>query len=244
MSPDTDLLTPLPPNDLSEVYGCRHMLEIGAHLRNLAQRGDTLTLSFQDVSANTRILDVCTDSFVFDAGEPETYRALLAAMQTRFVAEPDGVRLEFVVGTPRITEFQGQPAFEADFPSVLYYMQRRAYFRVNTPATAPYSGTGVLSDGTPLSFVLADLSMSGISVRSDAPAAAGLTPGALLREVELRLGARTIQGAELEVMSVQPGEPAGGHQFGCRFARLPQSAENTLQRVITEVAVGQYRADR
>lgn len=238
MSMDLQRSQHMPPTDATDDFGCRHVLEIGAHLRNLAQRADTLTVSFDGGAFETRILDVRPDSFVFEASRPEVCDAPLVAPQSRFVGEPDGVHVEFAIGTPRLIEFQGRPAFEADFPAVLYYMQRRAYFRVVTPAAAPFLCVGALDDGTPFSFELADLSMSGIGVRTADPAAARLVPCTQLSGVELQLGQRGLRDVTLELMSVRPA-PAGGHLLGFRFAALPLSADNTLQRVITELAVGQ-----
>ena len=98
----------------------------------------------------TRILAVNgrERTFVFDWGAlPEQNAGVLAAPECHFHASPDGVRVEFKTATPRRTEFEGRPAFESDFPEVLYYMQRREYFRVDTPVLEPCICRGDLPSG-------------------------------------------------------------------------------------------------
>src|ERR1700753_1288826 len=117
-------------------FGRRNPLEIGVSLRNLANRGDFLTAQYGYGNANT---------FTFDwGGVPEQNSLVLASQKLIFHSSPDGVRVEFTTGAARQTSFEGRPAFEADFPPVLYYMQRREYFRVEAPVLDPYICSGML----------------------------------------------------------------------------------------------------
>src|SRR6185503_8115939 len=123
-----------PTEDAAENYhhfGRRNPLEIGVQLRNLANRGDFLTVQYKSGQLVTRILDVDVRerTFVFDWGAlAEQNRGMLASPSCTFRASPEGVRVEFSTPTPAETRFEGLPAFEAAFPEVLYYVQRREYF--------------------------------------------------------------------------------------------------------------------
>jgi len=120
------------PDERASEFGRRTPAEIGVHLRNLASRRDNLTVQYAGGQLVTQLLDVDLRRrvFTFDWGsQPEQNQGLLAARRCLFQAQPEGVRIEFSIGTPREVRYEGMPAFEADFPEVLVYMQRREYFR-------------------------------------------------------------------------------------------------------------------
>jgi c-di-GMP-binding flagellar brake protein YcgR len=222
-------------------FGRRNPLEIGVQLRNLVNRGDFLTVQYKGGQLVTKILDVDVRgrTFTFDWGAlADQNRGLLAAPRSHFHASPDGVRVEFATPTPRETSFEGQPAFEADFPEVLFYVQRREYFRVNGPILDPYICSGRLPEGGPFRFDVQDLSLGGVGMRTTDERVAQLQLGALLPETELSLGALGKLSVDLELVSTRAVTQPNGtqrYQLGFRFVTLPGNAENTLQRLITQL---------
>src|SRR5260370_36159506 len=147
-------------------FGRRNPLEIGVQLRNLANRGDFLTVQHKGGQLVTRILDVNVRErmFVFDWGAlAEQNQGVLKSPHCTFRASPEGVRVEFATATPKETRFEGLPAFEAAFPEVLFYVQRREYFRVDAPVLDPYFCRGRLPEGDTFRFEVQDLSLGGIS---------------------------------------------------------------------------------
>ena len=158
-----------PQDESGHDFGRRNPLEIGVQLRNLVNRGDFLTVQYAGGQLVTRLLDVDVRgrTFTFDWGAlSEQNKGLLAAPRCQFHAAPDGVRVEFATGTPRETRFEGLPAFEADFPEVLFYVQRREYFRVDAPILDPYVCTGRLPEGDTFRFEVHDLSLGGVGMRT------------------------------------------------------------------------------
>jgi c-di-GMP-binding flagellar brake protein YcgR len=222
-------------------FGRRNPLEIGVQLRNLLNRGDFLTVQYNGGQLVTRILDVDARGrkFVFDWGAlAEQNRGMLAAPRCMFHASPEGVRVEFTTSTPSETRFEGLPAFEAAFPEVLYYVQRREYFRVDAPIIDPYLCRGRLPDGDSFRFEVHDLSLGGIGLRTTDERVAELPMGTTLTDVEVVLNTHGTLLLDMQLVSHRASEMPNGmrrYQLGFRFVTLPGSAENTLQRLITQL---------
>jgi flagellar brake protein len=222
-------------------FGRRNPLEVGVQLRNLANRGDFLTLQYRGGQLVTRILDVDTRerTFVFDWGAvSEQNNGVLDTAQCQFHASPDGVRVEFNTPTPRRTEFEGRPAFEASFPEVLFYVQRREYFRVDTPVMDPCMCRGTLPDGQRFAFEVHDVSLGGVGLRTNDERAGALVMGAYLPDVELDLRAYGKLRVDLALVVLRFIDLPNGerrYHLGMRFESLPGSTENSLQRYITQL---------
>ncbi|SAK93973.1 YcgR protein superfamily protein [Caballeronia glebae] len=222
-------------------FGRRNPLEIGVALRNLANRGDFLTAQYGDGQIVTRLLDVDVTAhrFTFDwGGLEEQNRGVLASQKLIFSASPDGVRVEFTTPGPRETTFDGRPAFEVDFPTVLYYMQRREYFRVEAPVLDPYVCTGTLPDGERFRFEVHDLSLGGVALRTMDERVADLEMGIVLQDAELHFSANGRVTLDMMLVSHRESTTAKGdrrYTIGFKFVSMPGSAENTLQRLITQL---------
>ncbi len=222
-------------------FGRRNPLEIGVALRNLANRGDFLTAQYGDAQIVTRLLDVDVTShrFTFDwGGVAEQNRDVLQAPKLIFHAAPDGVRVEFTTATPRETSFDGRPAFEAEFPSVLYYMQRREYFRVEAPVLDPYICSGSLPGGDRFRFEVHDLSLGGVALRTTDERVADMELGVEIQDAELHFTATGKVTLDMKLVSHRESTTLKGDRrftLGFKFTSMPGSAENTLQRLITQL---------
>ncbi|MGF6769786.1 c-di-GMP-binding flagellar brake protein YcgR [Paraburkholderia sp. GAS199] len=229
------------PDESGHDFGRRNPLEIGVQLRNLVNRGDFLTVQYSDGQLVTRLLDVDVRerTFTFDWGAlSEQNKGLLESKRCQFHAAPDGVRVEFATPTPRETRFEGLPAFEADFPDVLFYVQRREYFRVDAPIIDPYMCSGRLPEGDTFRFEVHDLSLGGVGMRTADMRVAELPMGTRLMDCELTLGALGRLSLDLQLVSHRSTALPNGtqrFQLGFRFLTLPGNAENTLQRLITQL---------
>jgi c-di-GMP-binding flagellar brake protein YcgR len=222
-------------------FGRRNALEIGAQLRNLEMRGDFLTVQYHGGQLVTRILhvDASARAFLFDWGAlDEQNRGVLDTERCLFHAAPEGVRVEFEIGQPREKHFEGRPAFESAFPDILYVVQRRDYFRVDAPIVEPYVCRGLLPDGDSFRFEVHDLSLGGLGLRTLDERVARLPVGTVLYDVEIGLGSHGVLALDIELVSHHETTMPNGsrrHQIGFRFLTLPGSAENTLQRLITQL---------
>ncbi|MFM9922819.1 flagellar brake protein [Variovorax sp. H27-G14] len=237
---DAPSQTQTPPDIGSSEYGRRNPLEIGARLRNLVNSSDFLTVQYAGGQLVTQLLDVDVRArtFTFDWGaSTEQNQGLLAAPRCHFSAQPDGVRVEFATATPRENRFEGLPAFEVDFPEVLFYLQRREYFRVDTPLDS-FTCTGRWPKGDAFRFDVHDLSLGGVGMRTMDERVAILPIGTFLRNCELSLGTLGRLSLDLELVSQRPSTLPNGklrYQLGFRFLALPGSVEGRLQRLITQL---------
>ena len=255
---DASGLTDAPPDESqrSEAesttdFARRNPLEIGGQLRSLVNSGDFLTVVYAGGQFVTQLLDVNVRgrTFTFDWGASEAQnQALLAAPRSHFHGQPDGVRVEFATNSPRETRYEGLPAFEADFPELLFYIQRREYFRVDAPtARGAYTCSGRLPKGEPFRLDVQDLSLGGVGLRTTDERIAELPIGTLLRNCELSFGKIGRISLDLELMSQRSvALPHGTPRFhmGFRFLALPGNLESQLQRLITQLELEQRSTER
>jgi flagellar brake protein len=234
-------ITARPSRDIDERYAQRHPLQIAMCLRKLAKRSDFLTVGFDCGQIVTQLLDVDSRDarFVFDCGSDHSYNARLQSAESlTFRGQPAGIRTEFVTGRAMSTTFEGRPAFEASFPALLYYVQRREYFRVDTPLVDPFTASGEDDGGDAFRLEIQDMSLGGVALRTADERFAALPAGNVWHDVTLRLGGLGSAVADLEVVASREAlTPTGERRtiLGCRFVALRNNAECTLQRAITQI---------
>ncbi|MFM0058907.1 flagellar brake protein [Paraburkholderia phytofirmans] len=222
-------------------FAQRHPLQIAVCLRQLVAGKDFVTVEFDGRQIVTQILDVDSRNarFVFDAGSvADDNAALPAARQLTFRSLPGGIRTEFTTFDATLTQFDGLPAFEAPFPALLYYVQRREFFRVQTPVLDPYIASGAYLDGGSFRLELQDLSLGGIALKTADERFGSLESGTVLRDVTLHLGGFGMLRLDLEIVAPRQVTTAKGDRrfvIGCKFVATPGPAERTLQRVVTQL---------
>ncbi|MGJ7611419.1 MULTISPECIES: flagellar brake protein [unclassified Variovorax] len=228
------------PDESADEFGRRNPMEIGARLRNLVNGSDFLTVQHARGQLVTQLLDVDVRArtFTFDWGaSAEQNQGLLTAQRCQFSAQPEGVRIEFATASPRESRFEGLPAFEADFPEVLFYLQRREYFRVETPLDS-FTCTGRWPKGDAFRFEVNDLSLGGVGMRTMDERITNLSIGTFLRNCELSLGTLGKLSIDLELVSRRHTTLPNGklrYQLGFRFMALPGSVEGRLQKLINQL---------
>ncbi|WP_187360118.1 flagellar brake protein [Chitinolyticbacter meiyuanensis] len=239
---DERTLAQLPDDPDLERYRMVNPLEIGAVLRQLLSRGDFVTVHFgRGQMMITRILqvDVASRSFCFDwAGQEELNRALLASERNICVAAPDGVRVQFVLPRPREARVDGRPAFIVAFPPDLIKLQRREFFRIETPLAHPFVCRFGLAEGARMTLSLHDLSLGGIGLWATQDDAQRLERGLLLHDAVIELGAAGTVQTDLEIRSLRPMTSRTGEvriHVGCRFLNLTRGAEASVQRLMAQL---------
>lgn len=228
-------------HDADSNFAQRHPLQIAVCLRNLVSGKDFVTVEFGGRQIVTQLLDVDSRHarFIFDAGSvADDNAALPAARELTFRSLPGGIRTEFVTQAATTVTFEGLAAFEVPFPTLLYYVQRREFFRVPTPLVDPYIASGVDGNGGSFRLELQDLSLGGIALKTADARFGSLETGTLLRDVSLQLGSFGTLQLDLEIVAPRVvTTPKGDQRFviGCRFASALGPSERTLQRVVTQL---------
>lgn len=219
-------------------YRLTHSSQIGTVLRDLAWQKCILNVrarTAHEMVTSVLHVDPASRTFVFDwcSTEPER-QALLASNENAFSASLRGVPVNFLIGTPEITQYKGGPAFSAPFPDKLYHFQRRRHFRARTLVTKGYVCTIKMSDGTVLKLDIADLSLSGVGLRSKTVDATQLPVGTTISGVHLDFGALGKLDLSLQVVGhwLAGRDDSAIHHFGCAFSNLDGRMENFLQRLV------------
>lgn len=234
-------------HDADANFAQRHPLQIAVYLRNLVSGQDFVTVEFNGRQIVTQVLDVDSRNarFIFDAGSvADDNAAIPAARELSFRSVPGGIRTEFTtLGATPVT-FDGLPAFEAPFPTLLYYVQRREFFRVQTPLLDPYIASGPYESGGSFRLELQDLSLGGVALKTADTRFGSLETGTVLHDVSLQLGSFGTLQLDLEIVAPRRvTTPKGDQRFviGCKFAGALGPAERTLQRVVTQLETNRQR---
>jgi flagellar brake protein len=232
---------------IDDRYALRHPLQVALCLRGLATRRDFLTVEFDDAQIVTQVLDVDSRRacFLFDFGSARANNAALAKSDHLvFRSQPSGVRTEFVTGQALATTFEGRPAFEVSFPELLYYVQRREYYRVDTPMSDPFLATGADPEGVDFRLELQDMSLGGIALRTSDTRFENIQRGTVWQEVTLDMRAFGAVTVDLEIVAPRVSiTPTGERRtvLGCRFVDVTGNAERVLQRAITSLETRNLR---
>ncbi|CAH2785360.1 MAG: Inner membrane protein [uncultured Paraburkholderia sp.] len=218
-----------------------HPLQIAVCLRHLVAGQGFVKVEFDGRQIVTQLLDVDSRNarFIFDAGSMASdNEALAEAGQLIFRSLPGGIRTEFVTSAATLTMFEGLPAFEVSFPSMFYYVQRREFFRMQTPVLDPYVASGPHADGTSFRLELQDLSFGGVALKTADVRFGSLEAGTVLHDVSFQLGSFGTLQLDLEIVVPRKVTTQKGDErvvIGCKFMKTPGLAERTLQRVVTQL---------
>jgi flagellar brake protein len=179
------------------------------------------------------------ERLVFDcSGSAETNRHFLDSDHSIFVGRPGGIQVQFTTGPAVEITYEGAKAFAVALPKVLVRLQRREYFRIETPRVKPLQFFARQASGEMLNLPAHDISVSGIGViASTLPE--GLALGMEFGNCRLLLPedahdlffAATVRHlTELEARS-----GTRHWRIGLEFKSLPISDENRIQRYIARI---------
>lgn len=180
---------------------------------------------------NARLIIDCS-------GSPETNQRFLAAERNTFVGRPHGIQVHFATGRASEIDFEGAKAFAVSIPKVVMRLQRRDFFRIETPRVKPLELFSRLPSGALLKLPAHDISVSGIGLTATA-LPDGLAVGSVLANChfalpeepsELFFSATVRHVTELEARN-------GLRQWrvGLQFNDLAVSAANHIQRYIVRI---------
>lgn len=172
------------------------------------------------------------------SGSPETNRHFLASERNIFVGRPGGIQLHFATGQATELSYQGAKAFAVKLPKVLVRLQRRDYFRIETPRVRPLEFFARLPGGALLSMPAHDISVAGIGL-SAGILPDGLVPGSLLANCRFSLpDENTDLFFSATLRHLTELEARSGHRqwrFGLQFNDLSLGDANHIQRYIVRV---------
>lgn len=196
----------------------------------------------------TMLLDVDykDNAVIFDWGASESVnRRLLETQRAFFVANPLGVRNQFIVTRIWETSYQGRPAFAARIPEKFVRLQRREFFRLALPLAhrRPCRFTAGEANKT-WDMTVVDIGVGGVALESPVEKLP-FEIGQIIPRVALDLQDFGKVEVALEIRYIGTVSRGQKHatRLGCHFVKLSRAQENTLQRFVTQVQC-EVRANR
>ncbi len=237
--------------DPDDKYRLKRRTEIVQTLLDLSRKPELVSAYFNQGREQiiTTVITVLSDHglVLLELGpDQKKNQKLLSSKYTNCFSKHLGVDVRFRLEKLRTARYQGQTVIAAPLPDNILRLQRREYFRVNTPMMNPLTCTIRDVDGPPLKLPLADLSIGGLSL-VDADHALSVEPFNELLDCTLSFpdhpGGIEV---DLEVRGVfmQAGGKGEIQRLGCAFVDLPNDKLNFIQRYINRLQLQQRNLQR
>jgi c-di-GMP-binding flagellar brake protein YcgR len=234
-------LLPEPEGPDHEEFRVHDRFEIIGILRDIIERRSLVTLDFSGefIVTNLLALNPETGDLFFDVARDEnTNTRIRAASRLLFVTLVDNIKTQFEAQRAETASFGNHPALRTRMPASVLRLQRRNHFRVKTPRTESLACTIPMPDRAVPSFVVENLSVSGIAVLAG-PHLEAFQPGAVFNNCRIELPDEDVITTTIEVRYLIPtratGVGGGQVRFGCRFLNLAGTVESLLQRYINRL---------
>lgn len=213
-------------------------------LKRVADAGDLITVYFNEGKdfLLTSLLSVTEKGVLLDKGSSSIMNDRARVAPKLFcVTRHDKVKLQFLVTGLSEDRFEGRTVFSAPLPETLLRLQRREYFRLNTPITRPLvcditlrRGDGVSER---LSVNVVDISAGGIAMLAP-PEGYAFEPEMEFPGCTMALPEMGVITSTLVVRNVYDVPMRNGSMHkraGCQFAGLAPGAQNMIQRYIIKI---------
>ncbi|KIA81874.1 flagellar brake protein (plasmid) [Chromobacterium amazonense] len=214
--------------------------EIAQHLTNIAKHGHMVTI-FSNKGKNfilTKILDVDFKNGVFTVdwgAEEEANNQVLGSERNVFVCSPEGVKTQFVTGALSKVIVDGQPAFVADLPEQVIKLQRREFFRIQTPLGTPVFCHVEDYGQRPIDLALFDISVGGMSLWLPDVSTVGFDIGQQYHKCTLDLKPIGVLQIGIEVrhrLASRLRNDTEAMRIGCSYLNLTPKMETLIQRYV------------
>lgn len=224
-------------------YLLRDPLEIVHLIRMLAAERALVTayLAPGSQSLLTMVLGLTSgeDAVLLDGSTSEAInRQVELAERITCITHLDKVRVQFSLGTPSRQTTGNGAVFSTALPTEVLRLQRRDFFRLNTPVAQTVLCSIPLDTrhgiGGRVEMRILDISTGGIAVAVP-PSGLALVPGMSFDGCQLKLPASEPISAQLTVRNVFRLVTRNGTEMlraGCQFTGLSPQAEGMIQRYI------------
>jgi len=219
----------------------RGMLSI---LQNIADQGTRVALFYggQNFILST-LLGVNEHGMWLDVGPfPPENKLLLLSDKITFVSVHQNVKIQFVVNDAENDLYENNEAFYLELPDYMLRIQRREFFRIPIPATAPVKCIIPIqpeNPGEPVimrSVSVVDISGGGIGLLCGEDEAV-LLPTKVFPDCQIVIPDVGTLKVTIEVRNGINFSAANvvKKRVGCCFVRLDNQVNNLLQRYITRL---------
>lgn len=191
--------TPLFEIDQPEIYGefmLSRPVEIAAYLCALEKQHAIVTIYLNDghpffLSTIVAVDDSEGSIFLDLANSAELRRLTETSPRLTLTATLDKVKIQIRAHHQKITQHDGRAVLSLPLPNSLLRLQRREYFRLETPHASPLHCKLVRQreDGSSLIFNLAllDISGGGLSLMGNTAQSEHFSPGSIFQDCRLEI---------------------------------------------------------
>ncbi|MDP1772825.1 MAG: flagellar brake protein [Methylobacter sp.] len=187
-------------------------------------------------------IDEANKAIIFDYGSKDALnQQLLKADRIIFEADFSGIKVSFKGNMLTQALYNGQPAFTMPIPELIFWMQRREFFRIKSPRSKGSYCLLIREDEEPIKLLLYDISLTGFSVLNTSTEISNLlVSGAQFEDCRLVLsevGEDTVSIKICAKLIINPDKIAALkiQKIGCLFTRISPMFESTVQRYINQL---------
>lgn len=237
----------LEQSDMYSKYMLHSRTEILYILRSMVKKS-CMTTVFFDQGRNfflTAIIEVDErqNRIVLDCGsDKEVNQRALQTPRLLCTANLDKVKIQFSLNGLQSIQSGGHPAFSAKLPEVLLRLQRREYFRLDTPQGNPIlCHVKVRNQNNvqaAMDLPLVDISGGGVGLMVPLSAESYFPIGSAIAGARIDIPEEGVIQIDLAVRNAFRVTMRNGNQHlrvGCEFINLPGNRLNMIQRYITRV---------
>ncbi len=224
-------------------YRVHDRLEIAAGLEALVRSRSLVTGYFDSgrefFLTAVVFVDEPRDQVVLDcASDRATNERALGADLVTFSATHQRIKIEFETHTLEPILLEGRDALSMPLPESLLRLQRREYFRIDTPLTRPLRCVIPARGRLPaIEASILDISCGGVAI-ADVPAGADFPVGEVLHGCVISLPDMGSVKADLTVKNAFESTLRNGarrKRFGLEFAGIPERSRVLIQRYINQM---------
>lgn len=248
-SAQEDSSVPVFEIDQPETYGqylLHNPIEILTTLRALERHRSIVTVYLDTgdqffLSAIVAVNENSGQIFLDPSNQPAVNQIASQIQQVTLSATLDKVKIQIRLPVLGTTTLAGKPAFSAAIPGTILRLQRREFFRLETPhapslrckfAAKRESGVEVFD------LPLFDISGGGLSLVGKVSQAEKFALGELFQDCRLEIPGESILSVNLRVREIFKMELSDGDQqlrLGCEFVSLPGTRLTLIERYITRL---------
>lgn len=222
-------------------YLLHSSVEIRQILKTLASRGALVTAYYNDGrdSFLTSVVGVDQDRVYLDSGQTESInRSVGAARHFIVTTALDKIKIQFSLSSLKSGRFENRNVFSAVLPDEMLRLQRREFYRLETPVSIPLKlqipGRRIAGQAT-----VVDISGGGVGVVIPSDPDLQMKVGLSIDGCKIDLPQEGMLVANLcirnrfQASSSRSG--TGGVRLGMEFVDLPAAELMRVQRFITRI---------
>ena len=216
--------------------------EITSILRSLGEKNQLIRMIINggDEVVMTTILDIDDNKVIIDC-TPDTglNRRIVEADHIAFETTLDRISILFSVKYAEATSYEDRSALRIELPTSLIRLQRREFYRINTPVTNPVRCSIPLEEAPNGMYIvpLVDISCGGIAIL-DEKKVLDKTSGHDYKNCKIDLHGVGIVSTTLQVRNSQEMTLLNNktnRRLGCQFIELPMATLSSVQRYIMKL---------